>query len=95
MIFYSTVFKLKILASGIGFALILYQIVSFGQLQKAVQNLRKIKSRFLSKSALSWCGRWDLNPYALAHAPQTCLSASSSTTASEFILSQEKTKCKY
>ena len=28
-----------------------------------------------------WCGRWDLNPYACAHAPQTCLSANSSTAA--------------
>ncbi len=28
-----------------------------------------------------WCGRWDLNPYARAHAPQTCLSANSSTAA--------------
>ena len=30
---------------------------------------------------LFWCGRWDLNPYARAHAPQTCLSANSSTAA--------------
>ena len=30
-----------------------------------------------------WCGRWDLNPYARAHAPQTCLSAYSSTAAHE------------
>ncbi len=30
-----------------------------------------------------WCGRWDLNPYACAHAPQTCLSANSSTTANK------------
>ena len=29
----------------------------------------------------TWCGRWDLNPYACAHAPQTCLSANSSTAA--------------
>ena len=30
---------------------------------------------------LFWCGRWDLNPHARAHAPQTCLSANSSTAA--------------
>ena len=28
-----------------------------------------------------WCARWDLNPHAEAHAPQTCLSAYSSTRA--------------
>ena len=28
-----------------------------------------------------WCGGWDLNPHANAHAPQTCLSADSSTAA--------------
>ena len=38
---------------------------------------------------LLWCGRWDLNPYACAHAPQTCLSANSSTTAHHVIISKE------
>ena len=33
-----------------------------------------------------WCGRWDLNPYACAHAPQTCLSANSSTAAHHVII---------
>ena len=28
-----------------------------------------------------WCGQWDLNPYGLPHAPQTCASASSATLA--------------
>ena len=36
--------------------------------------------------AFSWCGRWDLNPYACAHAPQTCLSANSSTAAHHVII---------
>ena len=35
---------------------------------------------------LFWCGRWDLNPYARAHAPQTCLSANSSTAAHHVII---------
>lgn len=33
-----------------------------------------------------WCGRWDLNPYAIAYAPQTYLSANSSTTANREII---------
>ena len=35
-------------------------------------------------SVIFWCERRDLNPYAEAHAPQTCLSANSSTLASCF-----------
>ena len=34
---------------------------------------------------IAWCGGWDLNPHANAHAPQTCLSADSSTAANSII----------
>ena len=34
-----------------------------------------------NRSSFVWCGGWDLNPHANAHAPQTCLSAYSSTAA--------------
>jgi len=37
-----------------------------------------------------WCGRWDLNPYARAHAPQTCLSANSSTAAHHVIIAADR-----
>ncbi len=37
-----------------------------------------------------WCGRWDLNPYGLPHAPQTCASACSATAASiNFVAKKE------
>ena len=41
-----------------------------------------------------WCERRELNPYALwTHAPQTCLSAYSSTLANDFvIISHRKSK---
>ena len=34
----------------------------------------------------SWCGRRDLNPYGLPHAPQTCAYANSATTAEQILL---------
>lgn len=37
------------------------------------------------QAIFSWCGGWDLNPHANAHAPQTCLSADSSTAANSII----------
>ena len=44
-------------------------------------NLWPTKNDHLVRWSFCWCGRWDLNPYARAHAPQTCLSANSSTAA--------------
>lgn len=32
-------------------------------------------------TVFTWCGRWDLNPYDLSHAPQACASADSATAA--------------
>ena len=46
---------------------------------------KKLDTRFdthcIKTGVQLWCGRWDLNPHARAHAPQTCLSADSSTAA--------------
>ncbi len=44
------------------------------------------KTTALLGGCFCWCGRWDLNPYARAHAPQTCLSANSSTAAHHVII---------
>ena len=35
----------------------------------------------IRSSRRPWCDRWDLNPYGLPHAPQTCASACSATIA--------------
>ena len=46
-------------------------------------NERMIKKLVASDMSLAtnWCGRRDLNPYPLGHAPQTCAYAYSATTA--------------
>ena len=42
---------------------------------------QKKTTRPCLQSQVAWCGRRDLNPYGLPHAPQTCAYAYSATTA--------------
>ena len=47
---------------------------------------KKLHASFFKTYVQSWCGRRDLNPYGLPHAPQTCAYAYSATTACRCII---------